>query len=406
MTPLRSLQRVAAALLLATFTTLPTSTISAMDTAPTVRIAIFASRPFTTYLVRAAGGLRLGTETFNVPLRLMVDGSNVLVAAGSRTFRSPSITVSAIRANEMILSHGKEERRLAGLLRFTARKGRLQVVNTMPSEVYVLGIVEPELGSVDVHPESVKAQIVASRSYLMSMRGRHSHDGYDFCDGPHCQAFGGLAAIKPQILAVATAVRSKYLSFKGKVIPAFYHDSCGGVTAAAEQVWPVSPLPYLKVVRDGGLETYCRYAPRANWERSIERKLIRRCLTSAGVITAGAPFRMLRVSARDGSGRAKTISFDSNGPVHVSAQRFRVLINRYYGSEVIPSTFFSISPAPGRVTLQGRGWGHGVGLCQWGAMQMAREGKSFEQILQHYYPGTSIGLLDVPIFASAGTNRA
>jgi stage II sporulation protein D len=399
MTPLQSLQRLAAALFLASCVTLPTSTLSAVDTLPNVRVRIWADRPLARLRIASAGGLRMGLSALRGPVSLSAEKNTVVARTHGGARRLRVALIGALASDELVLSAGADERRLAGTLRISARNGRLRVVNTMPSETYVLGVIEPELGSLDVPPESLKAQIIASRSYLMAMRGRHRAEGYDFCDGPHCQAFGGLAGIKPVLVAVSRQVSDQYLEYGGKVIPAFYHDSCGGSTAAPEQVWNIAPLPYLRAVRDGAAEPYCRYAPRAHWRLRLDRAALRACLR--GVLGEGEAAQSLRVASRDASGRAQSILIQGHTPIRISAQRFRRLVNRHYGSEVMPSTLFSLTYSGKQWLIEGRGWGHGVGLCQWGAMEMAREGKRYKEILAHYYPGTSIGALPGAVYARA-----
>jgi stage II sporulation protein D len=402
------LLRLASALLLplvSLFTPVRGSTAS--DTEPIVTIGLFWGQSVRALDLNCPGGFRLRGERLGSPLKAYARGTDVMLSDGRDFHRLlPRLSLTSAKNNDILLTTAAGNRRLVvGTVELETAGGKLRVVNRMTEEIYVLGVVEPELGSLNFPAESLKAQIVASRSYVLALHHRHWKDGYDFCDSAHCQAFRGSGGLHPALLAAGAAVHGEYLSYGGRPAAAFYHDSCGGMTTAASMVWPVT-LPYLRPVKDGAPEAYCRYAPRAHWRFQTKSVALRRCLLRAGWLRRGATLRGISVVALDESGRAKTILIQSDRSLRVPAQRFRWVVNRSMGSEVLPSTAFAISRGRQGYVIAGRGWGHGVGLCQWGAIQMAREGRGYRQILQHYYPGTGLTRLPLPLYAGTPKPRA
>jgi stage II sporulation protein D len=388
-----SLRRSLLAILILCSFEVSTLGVALRESTPTVRVRIFSSQILRSLTIDSASSLHIGNATTRGPLRLTGDDGEVSARAADRHWLDQSLWVRCEEGSEMsVLTNGGTRRRLVGLLEILNRNGQLLLINTMPRETYVLGIIQPELGSAHAPMESIKAQLIVSRSYVMAMRGRHAHDGYDFCDSTHCQVFGGMAAIGPALLAISPAVRGQYLAFHNHAIPAFYHDSCGGMTATAEDAWGLH-FPYLKNVRDG---------EEPSWRRHIRGNLLQKCLVREGIIPAGAVVRTVSLSRQDASGRVKTVSVETERKkIRVSGSRFRVAVNSYVGHELLPSTLFLVSRQGPDWIISGRGWGHGVGMCQRGAMVMAKEGHSYRQILQHYYPGTHLKQEPSLYYASA-----
>lgn len=170
------------------------------------------------------------------------------------------------------------------------------------------------------------------------------------------------------------------LTFDGNIIQAFYHSNCGGHTEAAANVWGY-PLPYLQ-----GVDCkYCATAPSFRWEQALPLKKIETQLRAAGYNTTG--LKDILPGARNASGRmSEVIVVTSAGKVTVSAPKFRMAV----GSTVIKSTNFDIKTAGDSATFSGIGYGHGVGLCQWGAKQRALDGFDYREILAYYYPGVKL----------------
>ena len=238
----------------------------------------------------------------------------------------------------------------------------------------------------------MKAQLIAARSYILAVRDRHPGEDYDFCDSAHCQMYTGHLRFPLKFRNAAAACRGLYLRYKNAPAAAFFHHSCGGSTAAIEDVWPGGAVPYLRRVQKDSDQEYLG-GKGTLWHFSIDRKAFMKLLVQEGWLGKHDALERLKVIRMDGSGRAQQILIEGNSQRWVKASVFRNAVNRRFHSEVLPSMLFQISSSGSLIRFEGRGWGHGVGLCQAGAMLMAREGKTYRQILQHYYPGTTIARL-------------
>jgi len=277
--------------------------------------------------------------------------------------------------------------------------GELQIVNHILLEEYLVGVVGPELGSLNENPESLKAQIVASRSYVLAMKGRHEAEGYDFCDQPHCQVYGGLKGIPSAIWKMLATVRGEYVAYEGAPIPAFFHDTCGGVTADPQEVWKIDPKPYLKPHKDGSPQAHCRFSPHSRWTVTLSEEDLKDFLRKQGWLKGRDALISFKVIRSDHSGRAQQIIVQGNQQKWIPARVFVDTFNRSQKQYELRSTFFQVIRLDDDYHFIGRGWGHGVGLCQWGAMQLAKEGKSYRQILATYFPGTEVETLSQPALA-------
>jgi len=314
--------------------------------------------------------------------------------------------------------------------------GKLLVVNEVELESYLRGVVPREM--ISSWPlEALKAQAVAARTYAVAKVAECAASGayYAMTATTNSQVYGGVNAETANSDAAVAATAGLILTYGGKTITAYYHASSGGHTENSENVWTAS-VPYLRGVPD-----FDQLAPKYSWTRSMTPAEVTYRLAEAGynigAVTAIEPEGPLGVS-----GRWVRVKFTgtSGSPIILKGEQARVILGLYstlfdvafagegvadlvthvsYGSEVIVAggsagqivtaarkggTNYSIgvegvlyrmdSPAvlyradvKGRVDFVGHGWGHGVGMSQWGAYQMAKDGKTFSEILLHYYQG-------------------
>jgi len=275
---------------------------------------------------------------------------------------------------------------LHGRLEVTADHEMLRIVAEIPVEDYVAAVLQGESGSFR-QSESLKAMAVAIRTYAVRFRSRHAAEGFDLCDSTHCQTLI-LSAMAPRVQAAAASTHGQLLWFEGLPAATYYHQNCGGTVAAGQEVWPVVRAPYLRSHDDA----YCRRAGLLLWKAEFSRQELERALRNES-LNVPAGWKTLEVSTRTESGRARRLQFrGGRQPGLVSASSLRFAIGRSMGWNRIRSDFYEIENTETTVIFRGRGAGHGVGLCQAGAEQMAAEGKSYHDILQFYYPGTSLGL--------------
>ncbi|PYP83961.1 MAG: hypothetical protein DMG65_23415 [Candidatus Angelobacter sp. Gp1-AA117] len=274
---------------------------------------------------------------------------------------------------------------LASPLRVKAANGLLTVLATIPTEEYVAAALAGESGNFQQR-ESLKAMAVAIRTYAAHFRQRHQGDGFDFCDSTHCQAlnFKGISA---EARTAAAATRGEMLWYAGAPAATFYDQNCGGTVAAAHEAWPTMQAPYLKQQAD----PYCLRGTPLPWKAGLERSQLEAALRAAG-LKFPESWNSLQVASRSSSGRVLKLTFrsPSGPPQFVSGSSFRFAIGRSLGWNQVRSDLYEVAMENGRIVFTGHGAGHGVGLCQAGAEEMAKEGKGYREILAFYYPGTSL----------------
>lgn len=287
-----------------------------------------------------------------------------------------------------ILLHAKTigKRLVSGDVLFTATGNRLVVVNRLDLESYVSGVVEPELGALEYQPEVLKAQVVAARSYILAMKGHRHGRGYEFCDTQHCQMYQGISKRQSYIEYVVEPVRGQTLLYKDAPIAAFYHHSCGGATSNIRDVWPIASVPYLRAVPET-TKSLCHLSKAYAWRCAMSREALTALFRRMGWLDRQETLEGLQIVNKDTSGRVKTLLIQSKKPRRVPVARFRHALNQSMGQERLKSALFTVTRDGDRFIFKGRGWGHGVGLCQEGAKEMAMNGKTYQDILAHYFPG-------------------
>jgi stage II sporulation protein D len=254
-----------------------------------------------------------------------------------------------------------------------------EAVLDLPLERYVAGVLAGE-SSVFRSDAALRAMAVAARTYAVHLRGRHAAEGYDFCTTTHCQRVD-MDAITPRLVSIAEETAGELLWFEGK--PAFtpYTRDCGGRTEDGS-------APYLKTHPDD----WCTRAGIERWQWDGVPSRIVKVLLGSG-LSAPRGLTGIAVVRRTDSGRALTLSLTGPGEsVRISAGSFRFAIGRELGWNTVRSDLYEVQSSGGRILFQGRGSGHGVGLCQRGAEQMGAERRSYRDILAFYYPGTAVGM--------------
>jgi stage II sporulation protein D len=271
-------------------------------------------------------------------------------------------------------------------LELSANDGLLAVVASVALETYVAAALEGESATFS-NPESLKAMAVVVRTYAARFRPRHGDEGFDFCDNTHCQNLN-FTGPTPAIRAAVEATRGELLWYHGEPAATYYHQNCGGTLAAGEEVWPTVHEPYLRSHAD----PYCKQGAPLPWKAEFSRAEFERALRAQG-LSVPPSWAELAVERRGASGRALQLRFNSKSgpPQPISASSVRFAIGRSFGWNRIRSDLYEIETTPTSIIFNGRGAGHGVGLCQSGAEEMAREGKGYRQILDFYYPGAQLG---------------
>ncbi len=265
----------------------------------------------------------------------------------------------------------------SGRLRIMKDENGLYVINYLPFERYIEGVVASELGE-DWEPEALKAQAVISRTYATFYKTLNAKKDFYLTSSVLHQLYKG-ANTDPLITYAVKSTEGEILTYKNLPIKAFFHATCVGKTEIPEEVWSES-LPYLKSV-----DCNTKNAPYTNWQRRFSLDKIGGRLGISGL-------KDIKISSYTVTGRVRTLKLISEGNKSVdSAKEIRAPeLRKLLGFEELPSTRFSLSKSGKNMIFTGRGYGHGVGLSQWGALAMAKEGKNYREILRHYYPGATL----------------
>ncbi len=252
------------------------------------------------------------------------------------------------------------------------KNGTLRFINKLDIEKYVAGVLEAESGS-NAYLEYYKAQAILIRTYAKKHLSRHWPESYSLCDQVHCQAYKGRSMLNKQIYEATHLTSGMVMTDKsGDLVIPPYHSNCGGKTSSAKMAWQ-SNLPHLSEITD----PFCTKGRNATWTKKISIISWQRYLNKNGIFTASMSKNQ----------------FAFNNP---NRQKYYVINNKKLLMRDIreyfrlKSTFFSIETSGNDLLFHGKGYGHGVGLCQEGAMEMARVGYTYVDILHFYFQNVKI----------------
>lgn len=311
--------------------------------------------------------------------------------------------------------------------------GRLMVINALSMQAYLYGVVPREM-SKDWPLEALKAQAVAARNYAMLGMEKHASQGFDICSTSHCQVYGGYSYEGPVSNAAVDATEGLVLHYGSELVQTYYHSNSGGQTENSENIWS-SEIPYLRGVSD----PYSINAPNSSWSVSVTKSSIQTALEAYGYSIGSV--ESVAILDKSENGRVQKLQIvGSRGSVVLTKEETRKVL----GYSTIKSTWFSFGDAQGiplitsrgqhsasgsrlsvfngstaasidvntlsvyngksygkvenketetghNIVFYGHGYGHGLGMSQWGAKAMAEQGFDFEAILTHYYVDTYVG---------------
>ena len=350
-------------------------------------------------VLRAGAGERWTVEQRGGRLRVVrADGA----ASG---WRAGPLVVRAADPGALVTHDGRRYRGELALL--AAGATGVLVLNRLPLEEYLRGVVPLEIGNrPPAERAAAEAQAVAARSYARArLRGTAARP-FDLGVGTGDQVYGGVAAERPTTDAAVRGTAGLVLTDGGRAVSAPYHSTCGGSTAESTEVWRARSEPHLQRVSDrrpaGG--AWCDAAPRYRWTATFAadelRRTLDRHLGAYATVPPGGVGEVLelRVWETTPSGRVGELMVrTARGTFHVRGNDIRSVL-RPPGGGTLNSTYFTVRNAQAArgdrapiATLEGQGYGHGVGMCQWGAIGRARAGHDFRTILRSYYPGTTVG---------------
>jgi stage II sporulation protein D len=307
----------------------------------------------------------------NTPVLLTrINGKLAVKVRNSQGFFADSVLIRGTTGNDsfsLITENGATARRqYEGSLKCKADLNTILIINVIEPEKYIAGVVRAE-GGTGKNIEFFKTQAVLARTYLYKYMNKHSLDGYNLCDATHCQAYYGMSGDPVINKASLETAGEVVLGHDSILIISAFHSNCGGQTASSEDVW-LAHVDYLKSVKD----PYCLSSPNATWRKSFPAKewvdMIHQLSHNDAPVTP-----------------AETRFSQDSRSAYYKAGTISVPLGTIRSSLGLRSSFFSVVPEGNNVVLKGRGYGHGVGLCQEGAMMMAVKGFTYERIISFYF---------------------
>ena len=356
-------------------------TIRVALTEEAVRIRIMADYQVSLRMPRSE------TLRKNTPLMIQPDPRGLRI--NGRVLTVPQILIQAT-SGELSLSvlekpKGKgqsgssREWVIDGAVEVHNRGSKLLVINRVGLEEYVAGVITGEINT-NWHPEALKTQAVAARTYVLYKKMMNEGQPYDVVSSVQDQVYRGRAHVNEKVWKAVSSTRSRVVTHHDRPIYAAYSSTAAGPTEDALYVWALD-LPYLK-----GVECpFDENAPRYTWRTAVPLNTLEQQLRKAGyrvgTIATVTPYTFTP------SGRVDRIRIlHSQGQIILRGQDLR----RVVGYSKIFSTQFQIESFGHEIIISGKGAGHGVGMCQWGMKEMAELGYTHEAILRYYYPGTTL----------------
>jgi stage II sporulation protein D len=289
-----------------------------------------------------------------------------------------------------------------GLFQMESSSGQIKLINIVYIEDYLKGVVPLEIGPTpDEQIEAVKAQAVAARTYSMAHLGQYGDDnGYDLKADITDQVYGGVAVEHKDFNKAIEATSGMVAVYDGRMIDAYYHSTCGGTTDDIEDVWEKDPQPYLRTVQDDhacDISKYYEWTERFSADQLVLR-LERYLSQSRGADIRVGKLTDITIPSRTPGGRIASIIFETTRGHYVfNREEVRWVVRRSDDLDaILRSANFTLDitrDSNGDIThvvFNGRGYGHGVGMCQMGAKGLASRGVTYDSILRLYYQGTEL----------------
>ena len=323
--------------------------------------------------------------------------------------------IDFLKTSEFIECQGKKYR---GAIRLSVRRGKILIINVINIDEYLYGVVGKEM-SPSFPLEALKAQSVAARNYAICSLGKHGSDGFDLCNGIHCQTYAGVSGEAESVRKAVDETSGKILRYNGRVVECYYYASNGGYSESSENIW-VSALGYLKGKKDSYEDP--ERTPNYKWEVTFTAEDMKKTLAGRGIdigdildieVTKYSKNKHVLEIKIEGTKGEKFYYKDNIRaafPKEVKSTYFTVTsgertvsakvlgVNAMETVNIAPSYVLSADGLmkisgkgkSGEFTFSGGGYGHGVGMSQYGAKFMAEEGYTYEEILNFYYTDTEI----------------
>ncbi|WP_455257532.1 SpoIID/LytB domain-containing protein [Peptoniphilus asaccharolyticus] len=265
----------------------------------------------------------------------------------------------------------KLKNKYRGYFQFEIENNKLNAINYIELEDYLKGVVNNELDYS--HPmESLKTQAITSRTFALSNKNKYAKQGYNLTDTTSSQVYRGQSSEHEKTTKAVNETKGMYLTMNAKPISAIFGASSGGVIADAKEVWG-GDYSYLKRKEDP-------YSSDYKWELKLSKQDFIKKISKKYPLY---DISVINIVETDSSGRVKEVEILGDKIYNIKASELRSIL----GSTKMKSTLYTVQTGD-EIIFNGKGYGHGVGLSQYGAVNMAKEGKEYEEILQFYFPGT------------------
>ncbi|OFX71035.1 MAG: hypothetical protein A2X12_05730 [Bacteroidetes bacterium GWE2_29_8] len=337
------------------------------------KITKFALNPLAgNYSIYKDGNKLIDLETFS-PVKFAINENYIDVITKEKSFRiEGEINLLATGFRKYfeiefeIAPNNKQIRVYDDFIKILPINSSLQLINIVNIEKYVAGVVEAESG-INAELEYYKVQAIICRTYSISFLNKHLKDGYQVCDRVHCQVYKGRCNNSNILQATIGTSGQVIVDNNNNLIDALFHSNCGGETVHSESAWS-DYIPYLRAVKD----SFCLSERNSKWEKKIPKEdffkyLKTKYLVDDPFIDSLIPF------------------YQENRKIFLN-DSLKILLKDIRNDYKLKSTFFEIKNSSNdSLTFTGKGYGHGVGLCQEGAMVMAKKGYTYKNIIEFYY---------------------
>jgi stage II sporulation protein D len=351
-----------------------------------------------------SNGEPIGSIPAGTTWTVVIDTAGVRIVKpdGSRGDRHAGVSAVNVTENRFAVANGRRYRGRVHVIRDGAG---LTLMNRVPVESYLAGVIGGELGARRADErQAMLAQAVVSRTFALKNRGRWEPRGFDAWADVRDQVYLGIAGETPEVWGALRATRGEVLRYRGDMIYAYFHSTCGVSTVGVDEAFKTAQSqPYLRPISDasGGGHYYCELSPRFRWREEWDgvklRAILSRTVPAMMNPGEGGLQRItdIEVTRLTSSGRVGElrIAFEQ-GDVRVPGPDVRAVL-RPQPDQLLGSTSFRLSVTKdggqvSRLIAVGVGWGHGVGFCQWGAVGRARAGQDYRTIVTTYFPGTHV----------------
>lgn len=352
---------------------------------PVMRVLVLDNRLSISLTVKGA------YKVYSMPSEKLLTGGYILhtkvraseqgIMFGSKELKFSKIRVT-VPEGGLIYLDGRSFRGIVDIMK--KNNMELAVINRITLEEYLYGVLYNEV-SHRWPIEAIKAQAIAARTFALYQARQNKLQDYDLTNDIYSQVYSGATSERWSTTRAVKLTLGKVLTFKGDIFPTYYHATCGGKTEDAANLWSIDIEP-LK----GSECDFCKESPHYKWTKNIPLSEIEKKLGDNGYKIG--KIKSVAIVTRNKSGRVDKIEIkdDSDVSCMLTGKDFR----RMMGPNDVRSTNFEPSINNDKLNLCGMGWGHGAGMCQWGAKGYAGHGKNSGEILKIYYPGAEVTTID------------